>query len=64
MNNIRNSTLPKKAINSGTLMIAVIITLVIVVISIVLIVIELQKWRHFQAEVNSPSLLKTILIRK
>jgi hypothetical protein len=64
MNNTRNSTLPKRAMDGGTLLVSFVITLVIVIISIVLIVIELQKWRNFQAEINSPSLLKTILIRK
>jgi competence protein ComGC len=55
------SSLPKIAIDSGTMIVGIIITFVIVVISLVLIMVELAKWKEFQMDMGSTSLVKTIV---
>jgi hypothetical protein len=57
----RQSSLPKVAIDSGTMVAGIIITIVIVVISLVLIMVELQHWKSFQMEMGNTSLVRTIV---
>ena len=57
----RQSSLPKIAIDSGTMLVGIVITIVIVVISLVLIAVELRNWKSFQMETGSTSLVKTIV---
>lgn len=63
MNKNNNTTFPKKAMKNGMVLVAIGVTLAIVVMAAVLIVMELEKWQQFQAEIDNPSLLKTILVR-
>lgn len=58
----QQSSLPKVAMSSGTIVAGIIITLFIVVISAVLVGYELIKWKQFQMELGSTSLVKTIIM--
>lgn len=55
------SSLPKVAMDSGTIIVGIVITLFIIVISAVLVGYELIKWKEFQMEIGSTSLMGTII---